>query len=235
MTALPMKPAVRGWVCAGSLAVCAAAGGVAPAMAQRHIYLSETAGGLPVFSSDPPVEGGRHYLALGDPPPPPARPPIVYEEVATMKLSPQRPEVRDWKVTTPSGYHALGVATAKAYGVPVALVLAVMHAESSFRPSAVSSAGAVGLMQIMPATGRRYGVARGLFEPAKNVDVGVRYLKDLLALFKGDTTLAVAAYNAGEGAVIKHGWRIPPYAETLEYVPRVIALYGRYRREYHPG
>ncbi len=117
-----------------------------------------------------------------------------------------------------------------AYGVPKALLLAVMHAESSFNPAAISPVGAVGLMQIMPPTGARYGVRRQLHDPQNNIDVGARYLKDLLEIFRGDTELAVAAYNAGEGAVIKHGLRIPPYKETRAYVPKVMSLYERYSK-----
>lgn len=118
----------------------------------------------------------------------------------------------------------------QAYGVPAALVLAVMQVESNFDPAARSSAGAVGLMQIMPMTGLRYGVSQKLDHPRTNIDVGARYLKDLLRMFDGDTELALAAYNAGEGAVIKHGRRIPPYAETRAYVPRVMRLYERYNK-----
>ena len=113
------------------------------------------------------------------------------------------------------------------------LVMAVAAAESAFNADAVSHKGALGLMQIMPATAARYGVAAGaspdgrhaVMEPRINAQVGSRYLADLLRLFDGDKELAVAAYNAGEGAVIKHGRRIPPYPETQKYVEKVMRLY----------
>lgn len=114
-----------------------------------------------------------------------------------------------------------------------ALVMAVAAAESAFNVDAISHKGALGLMQIMPATAARYGVGAGAYgdgshavmEPKVNAQVGSRYLADLLRMFDGDTELAVAAYNAGEGAVIKHGRRIPPYPETQRYVEKVMRLY----------
>lgn len=123
---------------------------------------------------------------------------------------------------------AAHVAAASArYGVDPHLVRAVMRVESAHRADAVSHAGAIGLMQIMPATGARYGVASrsALFDPATNIDVGIRYLRDLLKMFPGRIELALAAYNAGEGAVIKYGRQIPPYSETRLYVRSVLAAY----------
>jgi len=119
-------------------------------------------------------------------------------------------------------------AAARAHGVDAALVHAVITAESAYDPNAVSRKGASGLMQLMPATARRYGV-RDVFDPRENVLGGVRYLKDLLAMFDGDVKLALAGYNAGENAVIRAGRRVPPYAETQGYVPKVIDFYHRYR------
>ncbi len=114
------------------------------------------------------------------------------------------------------------------HGVNPALTQAVMYVESRYRANARSPKGAVGLMQVMPATGSRYGVATAerLKEPQANIDVGVRYLRDLLAMFPGRIDLAVAAYNAGEGAVMKHGRRVPPYAETQAYVKAVLERLG---------
>src|SRR5688572_22327918 len=97
---------------------------------------------------------------------------------------------------------------AKAYGVDASLVHAVISAESAYDQYAVSRTGAMGLMQLMPDTARRYGV-QNMMDPSENIHGGVRYLRDLLALFKGRVDLAVAAYNAGENAVIRHGRRIP--------------------------
>ena len=107
--------------------------------------------------------------------------------------------------------------------VSPALVLAVIAVESAGRPDAVSKVGATGLMQLMPATARRFGVADAL-QPAQNVQGGIAYLDWLLARFGGDPILAIAAYNAGEGAVDRHSG-VPPYAETRAYVPKVIAAW----------
>ena len=113
-------------------------------------------------------------------------------------------------------------------GVDAALIHAVISAESGYNPNAISRKGASGLMQLMPDTARRYGV-QNVFDPAQNIHGGTRYLKDLLAMFNGDLKLAIAGYNAGENAVIRAGNRIPPYAETASYVPKVIDYYQRFR------
>ena len=126
---------------------------------------------------------------------------------------------------------------AQNHAVDPALVTAVSAAESGFRPDAVSPKGAVGLMQLMPATAARYGVVaesqqeatRLLKNPQLNAQVGTRYLADLIRMFNGDLVLALAAYNAGEGAVMKHGRRIPPYPETQQYVARVLRYYQSMR------
>jgi soluble lytic murein transglycosylase-like protein len=111
-----------------------------------------------------------------------------------------------------------------------ALLHAVIHAESAYDSRAVSSKGAVGLMQLMPATARRYGVSDRR-DPMQNLRGGARYLKDLLAMFKNDLTLALAAYNAGENAVIRSGNRVPPYPETQRYVRKVREIYAARLRE----
>jgi soluble lytic murein transglycosylase-like protein len=112
---------------------------------------------------------------------------------------------------------------ALAQHVPPTLVEAVITQESGGDPSAISSAGAMGLMQLMPGTANAYGV-QNPFDPYQNVAGGVAYLHDLLAQYHGDVPLALAAYNAGSGAVAKYGG-IPPYAETRGYVESVTALY----------
>ncbi|MHB8921407.1 MAG: lytic transglycosylase domain-containing protein [Halothiobacillus sp.] len=112
------------------------------------------------------------------------------------------------------------------FGIDPTLVRAVMHAESAFNPNAVSSAGAGGLMQLMPQTAARFGVA-DRFNPSENIAGGVAYLAFLLDLFNGNQQLAVAAYNAGEGAVQKYAG-VPPYNETQQYVTRVLDLHQRY-------
>lgn len=113
------------------------------------------------------------------------------------------------------------------FGVDPALVRAVIHAESWFEPQAVSHAGAQGLMQLMPATAQRFGVVN-VFDPTDNITGGVAYLAWLLEEFQHDLTRAIAAYNAGEGAVRRHNG-VPPFPETREYVRRVEILLRRYR------
>ena len=120
-------------------------------------------------------------------------------------------------------------AIARRHGLDPLLVHAVIRVESNFDARAISPKGAAGLMQLMPETAQRYGVDNR-FDPAQNVDGGVRYLRDLIALFNGDLSLALAAYNAGEGAVLKYGRRIPPYPESQQYVVRVWSFYDQLRR-----
>jgi soluble lytic murein transglycosylase-like protein len=113
------------------------------------------------------------------------------------------------------------------YGVEEAIVRAIIHAESAFHPNAMSRVGAEGLMQLMPATARRFGVGNA-FDAGQNIRGGVQYLAFLLKRFNGDLALAAAGYNAGEGAVDKYGG-VPPYSETQRYVQRVGLLAQRYR------
>ena len=119
-------------------------------------------------------------------------------------------------------------AAARTYQVDAALLHAVISAESDYNPAAVSNKGAVGLMQLMPETARRYGVENSL-DPEQNIRGGTKYLSYLLQLFDNNSKLAVAAYNAGENAVIRHGYNVPPYRETLGYVPKVLELQKKYR------
>ena len=109
-------------------------------------------------------------------------------------------------------------------GVDPLLLYSIMHRESSFRRTAVSPKGARGLMQLMPGTAARFGVSN-IFDPRQNIEGGARYVRFLLDLFGGDVRLALAGYNAGEGAVMKYGNRVPPYGETQEYVRRISERY----------
>jgi hypothetical protein len=129
-------------------------------------------------------------------------------------------------VTDPTAYDRLIRRTATAHQVDAALVKAVMHIESAFNPHAVSHAGAQGLMQLMPDTAQRYG-ARDIFDPKQNVRAGVLYLKDLQKLFKNNTRLVLAAYNAGENAVLRYRG-VPPYSETRDYVRKVMKAHRYY-------
>jgi soluble lytic murein transglycosylase-like protein len=114
----------------------------------------------------------------------------------------------------------------KQHGVDPYLIFCLMSQESKFTKGAVSPKGALGLMQLMPGTAARYGVSNP-YDIAQNISGGTRYLKDLLTMFNGRIDLALAGYNAGENAVIKYGYTIPPYDETRNYVKLIIKRYGR--------
>ena len=132
-------------------------------------------------------------------------------------------EVLD-EVDVPGGdVRALAAAAARRHGLDPELVLAVVSVESGFRPQAVSPKGAQGLMQLMPRTAGELGVTDA-FDPQQNLDGGVRHLGSLLSLYGGDVRRALAAYNAGQGAVARHNG-VPPYAETRAYVERVLGRY----------
>ncbi|QQS39922.1 MAG: lytic transglycosylase domain-containing protein [Acidobacteriota bacterium] len=115
--------------------------------------------------------------------------------------------------------------SSKKYSIDPLLIYAQMHQESAFKRRAKSHKGASGLMQLMPATARRFGVTN-IWDPKQNIEAGVKYMRWLIDKFDGDVVLALAGYNAGEGAVMKYGWRIPPYRETQEYVRRITNRYN---------
>jgi soluble lytic murein transglycosylase-like protein len=117
---------------------------------------------------------------------------------------------------------------ARASRLEPALLQAVMVAESGGDPKALSSKGARGLMQLMPATARLYGV-RDAFDPEQNIRAASRYLRDLTDRYQDDLRLVLAAYNAGPAAVDSYGGKVPPLRETLDYVPRVLRIYSRLR------
>lgn len=118
--------------------------------------------------------------------------------------------------------------------VEASLLRAVIVVESAFDPDAVSRRGARGLMQLMPATAKAYG-AKDVSDPEQNVHAGARYLRDLIDRYENDLPLVLAAYNAGEAAVERHGRRIPPFAETRDYVPRVLRVYHSLRELHRDG
>ncbi|WAC71611.1 lytic transglycosylase domain-containing protein [Roseateles sp. SL47] len=124
----------------------------------------------------------------------------------------------------PRPFSDLVHAASRRYSLDAQLLHAIIRVESNGNPRARSKAGALGLMQVMPGTGARYGVKNPseLMQPEVNIDVGARYLSDLSRMFGDRLDLVVAAYNAGEGAVMRYGMAIPPYAETQDYVQRVM-------------
>ena len=129
-----------------------------------------------------------------------------------------------------SQYDALIVNTALKYDLEPSFIKAMIHVESAFDRYAVSSAGAMGLMQLMPATAAIYQLNQDQFDPRRNIEAGVRHMKELLARYDSDKHLSLAAYNAGEGAVAKYEG-IPPYPETTAYVKKVLKLYDLYKKE----
>lgn len=182
---------------------------------QVYSYMKD---GVRHFSSRPPPRGsGAAELRT-----------IAYSFIETCYACAVRPGVNfaTVKLNT-TAYQEEIAAAAREFGVEEAVVRAIIHAESAFNPLAVSSAGAQGLMQLMPATARRFGVADS-FDPAANIRGGVQYLAWLLQRYNGDLTLAAAGYNAGEGAVDRYRG-VPPYSETQRYVQRVAVLAERYR------
>jgi soluble lytic murein transglycosylase-like protein len=127
-------------------------------------------------------------------------------------------------------YDAIIEKAASSAAVEANLLRAVIVVESGFNSHAVSKRGAVGLMQLMPATASRFGVSNP-YDPRENVHAGARYLKFLIDRFGQDVRLALAAYNAGEEAVDRNGGRIPPFSETMAYVPRVLKIYQMLREQ----
>jgi soluble lytic murein transglycosylase-like protein len=170
----------------------------APVVALAQIYVRRDASGTIVLSDRPLGEGAVTYLVPGSS----ARttkPVDVPEEAGLTQLI---------------GHHA------RRHNVREDLVRAVIAVESGFNPRALSPKGAMGLMQLIPETARLYDVNRP-YDPAQNIRGGVAYLRDLLDRYQGNEELALAAYNAGPGAVDRHGLQVPPYRETRDYVKRI--------------
>ncbi|MCR4301430.1 MAG: lytic transglycosylase domain-containing protein [Sulfuricaulis sp.] len=151
-------------------------------------------------------------------------------QYASMKLVGYLPERSDHRVrsTNLMRFSPLVEKAAREHEVDQGLLHAVITVESGYDPHAVSRKGAVGLMQLMPQTARRYGV-RNIRDPDQNIQGGARYLRDLMGKFNNDLSLTLAAYNAGEEAVALHGNRVPPFRETRMYVPKVLDVYRRYQ------
>jgi len=156
-----------------------------------------------------------------------ARGRLVRTVVVSQRPAQGKPE--ELKQVDEANVPALVEAVAKQYDVDPLLVHSVIQTESNYNPNAVSPKGAQGLMQLMPGTAKRFGV-QNTFDIKQNIEGGVRYLKYLGTLFPDDPRLAIAAYNAGEGAVWKYGNNVPPYRETEQYVQRVNQKLGKARR-----
>ena len=173
------------------------------------------------------VDGGRVSVIFSETQPEDSR----YTLFSKQKAAPSAEEAvesQSGKELTPTQFSGHILAAAKATQVDAALIHAVITVESGYNPAARSRAGAVGLMQLMPKTAKRYGVKNRL-DPEQNIHGGARYLRDLKLQFDNDLQLVLAAYNAGEGAVMRFGGRIPPFRETLAYVPKVLSMYKQFR------
>jgi soluble lytic murein transglycosylase-like protein len=138
--------------------------------------------------------------------------------------APAQPAVERGALLRDTAYAGLITAAAEAHGVDPILVQALIQVESNYKPRARSSKGAMGLMQLMPSTAREYNV-RNAYDPKANINAGVQKLKALLEKWEGNIALALASYNAGEGAVIKFNG-IPPYRETQKYVSKILSIAG---------
>ena len=198
--------------CLRITAVLVALFGAPACMADSGIYTFADDQGQ-VYLSNVPDDSRYHSLD-------PAAADVHAGETAPRSASPDPAQ--------PRRYSAVVAQAAGRYGIEAALLHAVISVESGYNARAVSKRGAAGLMQLMPETAKRYCVA-DVFDPADNVRAGAHYLTDLLKLFDNDLRLALAAYNAGEAAVIKYGKRVPPFRETAAYVPRVVGFYQKFK------
>jgi soluble lytic murein transglycosylase-like protein len=200
----------------------------APALADVWKYVDEN--GVTQFTNQPPNKNVQLVIQSD---PDTASPATLSERAASDDAAAQRAVAVMNASPTYLAVQGNLSAASQSHGVDYALLKAVVATESAFNSRAVSHKGAVGLMQIMPATAQRYGVrsepgwpiASKLTDPELNIQTGTRYLADLLRLYGGETELALAAYNAGEGAVLRAGKRIPNFKETQQYVKRVMSVY----------
>jgi soluble lytic murein transglycosylase-like protein len=187
----------------------------APGFARADVFSFTDANGVAHFSNVP--SDSRYKLLVATP----------SELVAPAEKGP----AINWLARS-AQYDGLIRGAAKDATIQAALVRAVIVVESGFNPRAVSKKGAVGLMQLQPATAKRYGV-KNIYDPEQNVRAGAQYLSDLLVRFDSNLELALAAYNAGEQAVERYGRHVPPFRETLAYVPSVMKVYQRLMDQAH--
>jgi soluble lytic murein transglycosylase-like protein len=186
--------------------VSAAFSGQADSLGRGDLYKFTDEGGVPRLTNLPYLDS-RYKLAY----------PAKHEPMIVP--APRVPRREDIARYTP-----FIEAAARKNGLDPLLLHAVIRAESGYNAQALSVKGASGLMQLLPATAKRYGVT-DLFDPRQNIEAGAKYLKDLLELFENNLELALAGYNAGEGSVIRAGKKVPNYRETLAYVPKVLEFY----------
>jgi soluble lytic murein transglycosylase-like protein len=187
---------------------------VLPGYANADIFAFTDSTGITHFSNVP--TDGRFKLLIAAPPEPAG---VVQGHTI------------DWLARS-AIYDQAITGAARANTIQAALVRAVIVVESGFNPRAVSKKGAVGLMQLQPATARRYGV-KNIYDPEQNIRAGAHYLSDLLVRFDSNLELALAAYNAGEEAVERYGRHVPPFRETMSYVPSVMRVYQRLLEQAH--
>ncbi len=187
-----------------------------PAVTDANIYTFTDADGTTHFSNVP--QDKRYRLALATP--------RDSGEVTTGK----RVDGAQYRASQRARWSRLIDSTAQNLNMDAALLHAVIATESGYNWRAVSPKGAIGLMQLMPATAGRYGVTDP-YDPGQNVRAGAQYLRELMGRFGNDLRLVLAAYNAGEQAVARYGNRVPPYQETMQYVPRVLGHYARNQQQ----
>ncbi len=202
---------------AWSIAVLLLAVVAAPGFARADVYFFTDANGTTHFSNVP--ADSRYQMLIATP-------------IDAAAVPPKEHSI-DWLARS-AQYDGVISGAAKAATIQSALVRAVIVVESGFNPRAVSKKGAVGLMQLQPATAKRYGV-KNIYDPEQNVRAGAHYLRDLLTRFDSNLELALAAYNAGEEAVERYGRHVPPFRETMSYVPSVMRVYERLLAEAHAG
>lgn len=148
----------------------------------------------------------------------------LFKREGKARVTLRKGDISKFSAANRKRYSPIITTAAKNYHVDESLLHAVIMAESGYNPLALSPKGAVGMMQLMPGTAKRYGVTNSQ-DPSQNIHGGTRYLRDLMKMFNNDLKLAVAAYNSGENAVIKYGNKIPPYNETINYVAKVLGFY----------
>lgn len=187
----------------------------------EQLYGYKSGRGTLTFSTKKPV--GQSYYIVS--PKTPQKSVFVYHRGLGYNFSSTKPK--------PSAFDSTILELAKQNNLEPALIKAVMHVESAFNPRAISSAGARGLMQLMPATAKRFGVSDS-FHAIDNMNGGVKYLRWLFERFDGNLRNVLAGYNAGEGAVDQYNG-VPPYRETVDYVARVLSLHRLYKADFSGG